>query len=161
MFPKNSGRAAATDTATKGVEMREHLNSIVSENRGEVKNDLRRLRLTSGAPVREMVDVVRGIYPKYDKVIQSKVEHGDEYGINLRSDAMRALIHRFAPERDRGPRADGRTKPYRIQARLSKAAYGQLQQLVGERGATMQDFLESLILDYLTRRKEQPNEKMD
>ena len=38
-----------------------------------------------------MVAVVQGLYPKYDKAMQSKCENGDDYGISLRPDAMRAL----------------------------------------------------------------------
>lgn len=154
MRERESGRAAATATTANGERTRKIPTPIVPENPGEVKNDLRQLRLSTAAPVTEMVDIVRTLYPKYDKTLQSKCEHGEEYGIQLRSDAMRALLHRFAPDGRGAPKADGRTKPYRIQARLTKAVYGQLQQLVGERGATMQDFIEGLILDYLTRRKE-------
>lgn len=156
MREHESGRAAATATTASGEKSKKIPTSIVPENPGEVKNDLRQFRLSTAAPVTEMVDIVRALYPKYDKTLQSKCEHGEEYGIQLRADAMKALICKFAPGRQNARRPDGRTKPYRTQARLTKAVYGQLQQLVGERGVTMQDFLEGLILDYLTRRRETP-----
>ena len=117
-------------------------------------NPLQRLRLERGIPVKDMVEVVQALYPKYDKTVQSKVEHGNEYGINLRPDAMRALLNRFAPDRRSAARAPRRTKPYRVQARLSERVYGQLQQLTAQTGTTMQDLLERLIVDFLANRKE-------
>ena len=116
MREQESGRAAGTATTANGEKPKEIPVPIVPEKPGEVKNDLRQLRLMCGAPVKDMVEVVRALYPKYDKVIQSKVEHGDEYGIQLRPDAMRALLYHFSTERPSAPKADGRTKPYRIQA---------------------------------------------
>ena len=100
-----------------------------------------------------MVEVVQQIYPKYDNTVQSKCEHGDEYGINLRSDAMRALLHRFAPDRQIARKKGKRTKPHRGQARLSDAVYGQLQRLITRSGVTMQDFIEGLIFDYIAKQK--------
>ena len=54
-------------------------------------NSLVTLRLVKNLPVRDMVEVVRVLYPKYDKIIQSKCEHGDEYGVQIRPDAFQAL----------------------------------------------------------------------
>lgn len=60
-------------------------------------NELRSLRIELGLPARDMVAVVQGLYPKYDKTMQSKCENGDDYGISLRPDAMKALYEKFAP----------------------------------------------------------------
>ena len=43
-------------------------------------NELRSLRIELGLPARDMVAVVQGLYPKYDKTMQSKCENGDDYG---------------------------------------------------------------------------------
>nr|DAG40395.1 MAG TPA: hypothetical protein [Caudoviricetes sp.] len=43
------------------------------------QNLLRDLRVTKKIPAKEMIDLVREHYPKYDKALQSKCEHGDEY----------------------------------------------------------------------------------
>ena len=133
----------------------------VSPAKVKADNPLQRLRLERGIPVKDMVEVVQALYPKYDKVMQSKCEHGEEYGIQLRADAMRALVIRFAPDRRKSLKASGRSKPYRIQARLTEAVYRPLQHVVKSQGVTMQDFVERLILDYITKRKEKPNEKVD
>lgn len=60
-------------------------------------NELRSLRVDLGLPAKDMVAVVQEIYPKYDKTMQSKCENGDDYGISIRPDAMKALYEKFAP----------------------------------------------------------------
>lgn len=62
------------------------------------RNELMELRVGRGLPAREMVAVVQELYPKYDKTMQSKCEHGEEYGVLLRPDALTALYSRFAPD---------------------------------------------------------------
>ena len=62
------------------------------------RNELMELRGGRGLPAREMVAVVQELYPKYDKTMQSKCEHGEEYGVLLRPDALTALYSRFAPD---------------------------------------------------------------
>ena len=62
------------------------------------RNELMELRVGRGLPAREMVAVVQKLYPKYDKTMQSKCEHGEEYGVLLRPDALAALYSRFAPD---------------------------------------------------------------
>ena len=37
------------------------------------ENELRALRIDLGLPAKDMVAVVQGLYPKYDKTMQSKV----------------------------------------------------------------------------------------
>lgn len=123
--------------------------SILPSTRGEVNCELQSLRERSGCKSIEMVDVVKGIYPKYDKYIHSKCENGREYGITLRPDAMDALVQRFAPDLQNKSRKPNRSKPNRIYARLPDALYRQLQQHLERIGKTMQDFLEELITKHL------------
>lgn len=120
-----------------------------------IVNPLAQLRQEKKLAVRDMVDCVRKVYPKYDKVLQSKAEHGEEYGIDLRSDAMHALLAQFAPERLRRPQQPRRTKPYRISARLDERLFGLLQQAKQRSGKTMQDFLEMIVADYLKMKGEE------
>lgn len=54
-------------------------------------NELRSLRVDLGLPAKDMVAVVQELYPKYDKTMRSKCENGDDYGISIRPDAMKAL----------------------------------------------------------------------
>ena len=93
--------------------------TIVHPAKEEVKNELRRLRLKHDIPVKDMVEVVRNIYPKYDKVIQSKCEHGEDYGIQLRKHAMDALLVKYEPLLAKPSKKEQRTKGYRVQCRLS------------------------------------------
>lgn len=51
-------------------------------------NELKNLRLMSGVKASQMVEVVRELYPKYDKTIQSKCERAGEYGISIQPDAI-------------------------------------------------------------------------
>ena len=123
---------------------------ILPRTDGEVKGVLQKLCKETGASTKDMIEVVRAIYPKYDKTLHSKVENGDKYGVQLRPRAMTALIRRFAPERLRARKPEGRAKPYRIQARLNRDAYGLLQQALDRTGLTTQDYIEALILNDLT-----------
>jgi len=94
-------------------------------------NDLRDLRVRKQLPVKDMVEVVRELYPKFDKTVQSKCENGDAYGILLRPDAMDALYRRFAPDILEGRRLARRERhrlTCRISARLENADYAALQQ---------------------------------
>ena len=80
-------------------------------------NDLRDLRVQKQLPVKEMVEVVRALYPKFDKTVQSKCENGSSYGIVLRPDAMEALYKRFAPEILEGRRL-ARKERHRLTCRI-------------------------------------------
>lgn len=124
-----------------------NLNPIIADGGRSVKDfsDLAALRKYSKVNAVQMVEVVRGIYPRYDKMLQSKCENGKKYGVQLRPDATRALIQRFAPELLEKPRKPNRKKSKRIQARLSDAHYEQLQQHLRLSGQTTQDFLEGLV----------------
>lgn len=112
-------------------------------------NTLQRLRVERGISVRDMVEVVAAIYPRYDKVLHSKCEHGEEYGIRLRADAERTLREHFALRGPEGARRPRRSKPYRVQVRLTETAYRLLQQAISRSGATVQDLIEGWILDYI------------
>ena len=63
--------------------------AIVTDSKPEVKseNAIQRLRVERHIPVADMVEVVRTLYPGYDKPLHSKVDNGDKYGIRLRADA--------------------------------------------------------------------------
>ena len=127
---------------------------ILSSNRSEVKSELQNLREFSGCKSIDMVEVVRGIYPRYDKYIHSKCENGKEYGIQLRQDAMNALVQRFAPELKKKPKKPNRSKANRIQVRLPDALFEKLQRELDRTGVTMQSFLETLIIKSLSAQEE-------
>ena len=118
--------------------------AIVAGVPADVKT-LRALRSERRIPVADIVGVVASGYPKFDRYLLSKVEHGDEYGIQLRADAIRALLQRYAPEALERPRRPNRKKRNRIQARLPDTLFEQLQRHLQQTGQTAQDFLEGLV----------------
>ena len=118
--------------------------AIVAGVPADVKT-LRALRSERRIPVADIVGVVASGYPKFDRYLLSKVEHGDEYGIQLRADAIRALLQRYAPEALERPRRPNRKKRNRIQARLPDTLFEQLQRHLQQSGQTAQDFLEGLV----------------
>lgn len=119
--------------------------------RREMPNLLRCMRVERGIPVRDMVEVVAAIYPRYDKVLHSKCEHGEEYGVRLMADAERTLREHFRLSGPDAPHRPRRSKPCRVQVRLTEAAYRLLQQAISRSGATMQSLIEGLILDYIDK----------
>ena len=115
-------------------------------------DDLRSLRQSRGILAKDMVAVVRELYPKYDKTIQSKCENGDVYGIQLRPDAMAALLAAFPPEAMEAPhkpKKERRRLTCRIAARLEQAEHEALQQRLKADGVTMQQWLTSVVREYL------------
>lgn len=122
--------------------------SIVAGIPADVKA-IRELRTKRSIPVADIVEVVAAGYPKFDRYLLSKVEHGDEYGIRLRDDAMATLMTKFAPERRKRRSRDRHNKAKRVQARLSDDVYSRLQRTVAANNITIQALLEQLILNYI------------
>lgn len=120
--------------------------SIVTNLPADVKA-IRALRSERHIPVADIVEVVSAIYPRFDRYLLSKVEHGEEYGIRLRADAQHELLTHFkvTQEGSGAKRKANRSKPRRISCRLTEKAYGLLQRELDRTGMTMQSFLESLI----------------
>lgn len=116
-------------------------------------NDLRKLRTERGLSAKEMADVVRRAYPKFDKTVLSKCEHGDEYGVVIKDDALAALYAEFAPGSLEPPKATRHGKhrlACRISARLESDLYGALQRQIKADGyATTQDWLTDMVTKYI------------
>lgn len=116
-------------------------------------NDLRELRLRCQLPAKEMVAVVRELYPKYDKTMQSKCERGAEYGVDLRPDAVEALYRRFDPgalEARKRAKTSGHRLTCRISCRLEDEDYRALQQHIQADGyKTMQDWIANMVQQYI------------
>lgn len=116
-------------------------------------NELRELRTSRGLAVKEMVAVVQGLYPKYDKTVQSKCENGDAYGVTIRRDALKALYMHFAPELlepKKQTRHGQHRLTCRISARLENSTFAALQQQMQADGyRTFQELLTALVASYL------------
>ncbi|MGN0444205.1 MAG: hypothetical protein ACI4F5_06295 [Acutalibacteraceae bacterium] len=112
-------------------------------------NPLRDLRVNNNIPAADIVAEVQKIYPKYDKMLQSKCEHGDEYGICLRRDAMEALVGKYAAE-STVKVVENRKLKNRLYVRLSDEDYSNFKKAQAESGfTTVQNFLTFLIRNYL------------
>lgn len=128
-----------------------------------MSEELRELRISRQLPAKEMVAVVQAIYPKYDKTLQSKCERGNEYGIQLRRDAMDALHARFSTETKTEPakkkKGDGHKLTCRISCRLTNEDYAELQQFIKDDGFdTMQAWLTHRIRKYIKRKRRSAKE---
>ena len=116
-----------------------------------MKFNLKELRLRKNIPARDMVDVVKELYPKYDKTIQSKCENGEAYGVCLLPGAENAITRKFAPELQR--KKDGHRLTCRISCRLETVEYKQLMQNIKSDGfATTQDWLTDIVKRYNIRK---------
>ena len=120
-------------------------------------NELKALRLRRNLSQKDMVDVVRQIYPKYDKYVQSKCEKSELYGVELAKDAMNALYAAFDPERATARSARRKDKhrlTCSIRARLETPVYEALQQLIEAEGhATVQDWLTEKVTGYIQEKE--------
>ena len=120
-------------------------------------NELKALRLRRNLSQKDMVDVVRQIYPKYDKYVQSKCEKSELYGVELAKDAMNALYAAFDPERATARSARKKDKhrlTCSIRARLETPVYEALQQLIEAEGhATVQDWLTEKVTGYIQEKE--------
>ena len=121
-------------------------------------NELRDLRMRRQLPVKDMVEVVRTLYPKFDKTVQSKCENGRAYGVSLRPDALEALYRAFDPEALESRRRLKKEKhrlTCRISARLEDDDYKALQQHLEADGySTMQELLTDLVRRYLKEKED-------
>ena len=84
-------------------------------------NPIRDLRLTHQLSAPEMADVVRNIYPKFDRYLLSKCEASEVYGIQLMQDAKKALLLKYDPLMLK--KKDNRKCPHRIQCRLDDETF--------------------------------------
>lgn len=136
--------------------------SIVSQNSEDVKTEpLRKLRISKAIPAMEMVEVVREIFPKYDKTLQSKCERSSEYGVRIRPEAMDALVAKYAPEEleeIKRKRRGGHYLKCRVTCRLEDAEYAEFVKVVHEDGFdTIQAWLAFHIRRHLAERKTTPS----
>lgn len=117
-----------------------------------MKFDLKRIRIFKSIPAKDMVSVVKELYPRYDKTLQSKCENGSDYGVCLLPDAEKAICREFAPELQR--KRDGHRLTCRISCRLETADYEALKRNIAADGyTTTQDWLSDMVKRYNTKRK--------
>ena len=117
-----------------------------------VSDEIRALRLAKNIPAKDIAETIRELYPKFDKTVLSKCEHGEDYGIHIRADAVDALYAKFAPELmepRKKARRGGNLLTCRISARLTDEAYAALQQRMKADGyATTQGWIAAMVAQY-------------
>ena len=153
---KEKGPSDANQTspsnADKGI-IPSSTTSIAQKPEKIKPNPLKNLRETKKLAARDMVDTVRELFPKYDKSLQAKCENGDKYGVDLKPQAMDALLAKFAPEllEKERHRRDGRHRLKRkVMCRLEDYEYDALIAKIKEDGlGTVQNALTWLIRYYL------------
>lgn len=118
--------------------------------------ELRELRVSRNIPAKDMVAAVQTLYPRFDKPMLSKCEHGDECGVSIPDDAMDLLYATFAPEiKERKAYAEKRKQDRhrlvcRISARLDTTLYTELQRAMEADGyVTAQEWISDMALRYV------------
>ncbi len=151
-LPHANGNAAQADGKTS-------TQFILPKNSTKIKEEIiRYLREEKKIRAKDMIAVICTMYEKYDKYLQSKVESGELYGIELRNDAIDALLREFAPERVddvKRKRGGGHIMQKCIFARLPDRMYDDLQKTIRERGfPSVQSWLTYIVVTYISQSKE-------
>ena len=145
--PHWNGKTAHTDVCTSV--------SIIPKNSTKIKDEFIKYLRAKGIQSKDMVAVVSGTYTKYDKYLQSKVENGESYGVELRNDAIDALLAVFAPEKAaevKRKRGGGHKLQKTIFARLPDKMYEQLHATIKAKGfSSVQSWLTYIVTVYLQK----------
>lgn len=136
-------------------------------------NELMELRVSQDIPAKDMVEVVRAIYPRFDKPLLSKCQHHELYGVDLRADAMDALREKYpAPtvatpidadgaDEASNPKRDTHRLTCRISCRLEDDEYEALLRYIKADGYdTMQAWLAYTVRRYIKRRADKEAENV-
>lgn len=131
-------------------------------------NELTEIRLSTDPPIpgKAMVAVVQRRYPRFDRTLLSKCENGDQYGIDLKRDALADVRREFvseavatAQDEEKEPRMkkytqDGHRLQKRIYCRLEDSEYAELQRNIKSDGyVTMQDWITAVVKRYNQRKR--------
>lgn len=129
----------------------------IARNPPKVKIEpLRELRISHNIPGKDMIEVVKAIFPKYDKMLQSKCERSSEYGVRIRSEALDALYTKYAPElleKEKRRRRGGHRLTCKISCRLEDDEYNRLIACIKDDGFDqMQAWLTYIVRNYLKKK---------
>lgn len=121
-----------------------------------MSNDLQSLRLSHSIPARDMAETVQQIYPRFDRYLLSKCEASEVYGVQIKTDALKALYQKYAPgEWEKRKRRDGHKNQCRIYCRMDEATYKSLIAQIRQDGfKTVQDWMLDQIQAYINARCE-------
>ena len=130
---------------------------------GSSGNQLKDLRVSHALAARDMAETVQDLYPRFDRYLLSKCEASDQYGVELRRDALKRLYMTYAPtewKKIQRRHTDRHRLTRSIRCRLDEPTYQALLSVIHENGfETVQDWLESTVRVILgLRRKEAADE---
>ena len=114
-------------------------------------NELQTLRLSHSIPARDIAETVQQLYPRFDRYLLSKCEAESVYGIQLKTDALKALYTKFDPDGWKKRRKkDGHRNQFRIYCRMDEVTYKALTEKISADGfKTVQDWLLDQVLNYI------------
>lgn len=125
-----------------------------------MSNKLRDLRTASEATPQAMVDIVRMHYPKYDKTLQSKCEHTEDYGVELTYPAFRELVIKLLGQAEWDKykkQTDGHKNQKRITIRMDNETFRRFMAQIHQDGYdTVQAWGMDHILAYINARSDDP-----
>lgn len=155
-FSEKERRAPDRDSERSPKKETYHAPSIAQidlKSKSEMLIFLRELKKITPAG---MVEVVKRGFPRFTRSLLSNCEHENEYGVELKNDALDALISEIAPElleAVRRRRQGGHKLTRRIACRLKDEEYDALLNFIREDGFdTMNDWLVKTVRRYLKRK---------
>ena len=118
---------------------------------GSSGNQLKSLRVLYSLGAKDIAETVQLTYPRFDRYLLSKCEAPEQYGIEIRKDALKRLYMKYAPDAWKKRRSRDRHRRNRsIRCRLDEDTYQALLTIIHEAGFdTVQDWLESQINVFL------------
>ena len=134
-----------------------------------MSNELAEIRLSTKPPIpaKAMTAVVRQRYPRFDNTLLSKCEHGEEYGIELKRDALEDLRRNFCfeavatPEDDANEYRTGKCTTdrhrlkKRVHCRLTDSEYWAFKRNIEKDGyATAQEWIAEAVRNYNRKKRE-------
>lgn len=129
-------------------------NCSISDNTAIVNNfDLRSLRQKKNISAKDIIELVRSMFPGFDKTLHSKCENGDKYGITLKISAQNAIIMKHAPElmeKEKRRRQGNHKLTATVFCRVDNETHRKLHDKIRNEGWTsVQSWLTEIILEYL------------
>lgn len=133
---------------SRGIDSAQKKENVVTTSsisrKYKIVNPLRKMRIEALASPKDFVDTVKVLYPKFDKTLESKCEHGDVYGVRLMADAERLLADTFGKRK-----ADRHKLKYRLSARVTEEEYNEFQAYAEGLGLTVQVALRNIVGAFL------------
>lgn len=122
--------------------------------------DYRQFRMDTGITVKDMVEVLKDVCPKYSRSIQCFADQPDKYGLCLLPSLEKLLVERFGPCKDTPPAPKSkskpqRTKPHRLVVYLSDDLNEKVVKIRAAQGCTTQELLSDLIENWLVTTAEE------